>query len=163
MIYQSTIAVNKGGSAAAKSETTLAVTRGLIWLVEIEFPPGCCGLAHLQIFDGSYQVAPSTPGESFHGDAVTLSLDDLYMKDAAPWQLIVKTWNTDDTYDHQLTVRVGQAQSEAEMSRYMPAVSFENFEALLADLLAKQENVRQLQLEAALKDLIPESDEQRET
>jgi len=163
MIYQSTIATTKGGSAGSKEVTVLTVTQGLIWLIEVEFPPGCCGLAHLQIFDGSYQVVPATPGESLHGDAVTLSLDDLYMKDAAPWELVVKTWNTDDTYDHQLTVRVGQAQSEAEMSRYMPAVSFENFEALLADLLAKQENVRQLQLEAALKDLIPESDEQRET
>ena len=48
------------------------------------------------------------------------------------------------------------AMGRAEMSRYMPALSFENFEKLLAETLASQEAIRQLQIEAALKEIIPE-------
>ena len=134
-------------------ETKLSVTSGLLWLLEVDFPPGCCGLAHFQMFDGLYQMFPATPGESFHGDAVTLRFDDLYMKQAAPFEFRIKTWNEDESWDHTLQVRVGMAMGRAEMSRYMPALSFENFEKLLAETLASQEATRQLQMETVLKEL----------
>jgi len=153
VIYCSSITTSKGKTEATATETVLAVTSGLLWMLEVEFPPGCCGLVHFQMFDGKYQVFPATPRESFHGDAVTLHFDDLYFKQAAPFEFTIKTWNTDESWDHTLQVRVGMAMSRAEMSRYMPALSFEDFETLLAESIAKQEVIRQLQLEAAVKEL----------
>ena len=151
MIYTSSITTEAGTVEGAKEDITMQITSGLIWLFEVDFPPGCCGLLHVQIFDGLYQVLPATTGESLHGDAVTVRFDDLYFKQAAPFELKIRTWNDDDTWDHTIQVRVGEAASRAEMSRYMPALSFEDFEKMLADSIAQQEAIRQLQLETLLK------------
>ena len=153
MIYSVSITTLKGKTEATATDTILTVTSGLLWLLEVEFPPGCCGLVHFQMFDGKYQMFPATPGASFHSDASTLRFDDLYHKQSAPFEFIIKTWNTDESWDHTLQVRVGMAMGRAEMSRYMPALSFEGFEKLLAESIAQQETIRQLQLESVLKEL----------
>ena len=153
MIYCVSITTLKGGSEAQAVETKLVVTSGLLFVFEVDFPAGCCGLAHLQMFDGLYQVFPASPGESFHGDNITLKFDDLYFKQNPPFEFTVKTWNEDENWDHTLQVRVGMAMGRAEMSRYMPALSFEDFEALLAESIARQEAIRQLQMETVLKEL----------
>ena len=153
MIYAVTITTSKGGSEGQAVTTVMPVTGGLVWMFEVDFPPGCCGLAHIRVFDGLYQVFPATSGESFHGDNVTLHLDDLYYKQAAPYEFRVVAWNEDEKWDHTLQVRLGMASGEAEMSRYMPALAFKDFERLLADMIAAQELVRQAQLEATLKEI----------
>lgn len=155
MIYTASITTSKGGSEAGAVTTILKVTSGLVWLLEVDFPPGCCGLAHIQIFDGLYQVFPASSGESFHGDNFTLHLEDLYFKEAEPFELRIRTWNVDTVWDHALQVRVGMAMGRAEMSRYMPALAFEDFEELMAELITGQAAARQGQLEAAVKALIP--------
>lgn len=156
MIYSTSITAPKGGSAGQAAETVLLVSPGLLWLLEVDFPPGVCGLAHFQMFDGLYQMFPATPNESFYGDAVTLHFEDLYFKQAAPYEFVIKTWNEDTVWDHTLNVRVGMAMGRAEMSRYMPAIAFEEFENLMAEMLTGQETARQAQLAAVLKELIPE-------
>lgn len=153
MIYAVDITTAREGSEGAAVPTILGVTSGLVWLLEVDFPPGCCGLSHIRIFDGSYQVFPATPGESFHGDNVTLHLEDLYFKTRAPFEFRVETWNTDEKWDHTLQVRVGMAMTRAEMSRYMPALAWENFEQLMAETIARQEAERQARLEAVVKEI----------
>jgi len=153
VIYSVSITTSKGGSEAQAVETKLPVTSGLLWLLEVDFPPGCCGLSHIQVFDGSYQVFPASPGESFHGDNFTLHLEDLYYKQAAPFEFVIRTWNEDDKWDHELQVRVGMAMGKTEMSRYMPALAFEDLEVFLAEMVSNQEIVRQAQLAANLKSL----------
>jgi hypothetical protein len=155
MVYAATITLPAGGSQADPVTHLLSIAPGLIWLFECDFPPGCCGLAHVQVFDGSYQVFPATPNESFHGDAAPVHLDDLYMKSSPPNELVIKGWNEDEEWDHTLQIRVGVAMTRAEMSRYMPALAWENFEKLLAEMVAAQEVARQAQLEAALKAITP--------
>lgn len=153
MIYSSSITTNASTTEGSKADIVLKVTSGLIWLFEVDFPPGCCGLQHVQIFDGSYQLLPSSPGESLHGDNVTSHFEDLYLKQAAPFELKVRTWNLDDTYPHAVQIRIGQASTRAEMSRYMPMFAWENFEKLMAEMVVSQEAVRKIQLEAALKEI----------
>ena len=156
MIYASTISTDEGTAEGSKDDVVLKLTSGLIWMFELDFPPGCCGLLHVQIFDGLYQVLPASIGESLHGDAVTMRFDDLYFKTAAPHELKIRTWNDDDTWPHTTQVRVGMASGRAEMSRYLPAMAWENFERLMAESIAKQESLRQVQLEEALKQITPE-------
>jgi len=153
VIYAKTITTEANTSEGSKEDIVLTVTSGLIWLLEIDFPPGCCALQHVQIFDGSYQVLPATPGESLHGDAVTMRFDDLYFKQAAPYELKIRTWNLDDTWSHTIQIRIGMAASRAEMSRYIPAFGWENFERVLAESLASQQAIREKQLKQMLKDL----------
>jgi len=155
MIYAATITTDAGTAEGAKEDIILKLTSGLIWMFEVDFPPGCCGLLHVQLFDGLYQALPATIGESLHGDNVTARFDDLFFLQGAPFELRIRTWNNDETWGHTVQVRVGLASSRAEMSRYMPALSFEDFEKLLVEAIAGQEQIRQLQLEAALKQITP--------
>jgi len=156
MIYSPSITTDAATVEGSKADVTLKLTSGLIWLFEVDFPPGCCGLLHVQIFDGLYQVLPSSMGEALHSDSVTVKFDDLYWKQAAPFELTIRTWNEDDTWPHTTQVRVGLASTRAEMSRYIPAISFENFEKMLAESIAQQEAIRKLQLLAGIRSLIPE-------
>ena len=153
MIYTSTISTPAGTAEKSIPDVTLKITSGLIWLMEVDFPPGGCGLLHVQVFDGSYQVLPATPGESLHGDAVVMKFDDLYFKEAAPFELMIRTWNEDDTWPHSTQVRIGVASTRAEMSRYVPAFAWEDFEKLMAEMLVSQQALRQAQLEAAVKEI----------
>uniref|UniRef100_A0A6M3IG83 Uncharacterized protein n=2 Tax=viral metagenome TaxID=1070528 RepID=A0A6M3IG83_9ZZZZ len=122
-------------------------------MIEVDFPPGCCGLLHVQIFDGLYQVLPASPGESLNGDSSTLYFDDLYFKTRAPFELTIRTWNNDDLWEHTTQVRIGVAVTRAEMSRYIPAMAYEDFEKLLAETISAQEAVKEAQIQAILKGL----------
>jgi hypothetical protein len=153
MIYAASIVTPAVTAAGSYVETRLTITSGLIWMFEVDFPAGCCGLLHVQVFDGKYQLLPATLEESLHGDNITNRFDDLYLKQAAPFELQIRTWNLDEKWDHSTQVRIGIASSKAEMSRYMPSLSFEDFEVMLAESIAGQEAIKQAQLEQYLKEL----------
>lgn len=156
MIYQAAITESANTAQADATRTVIPVTRGLIWSIEVQFPPGCSGLAHLQLFDGKYQLFPASNGQSLAADGAILSYDDLYYKGAAPFVLVAKTWNLDDTYPHTMTVRVGMASNPAFMSRYLPGVNLGEIDATLGKIREDQAAIRRAQLEAALSDINPE-------
>lgn len=153
MIYTATITTEANTAEASAVETVLSVTKGLVWRVEIEFPAGCCGLMRLQIYDGSYQLLPSTPREFMRGDGVVVGFDDLYLKDAAPFVFKIRTWNLDTVWPHTVQVRVCMASERAFMSRYMPSLAWEEFERILAEAAAGQEAMKAAQLEEMLKEI----------
>ena len=64
MIYSRYVNTLKVGDETLPKRTVLKVSRGLVYKVEVDFPPGPTGLLKVQIFDGGHQVWPSTPGES---------------------------------------------------------------------------------------------------
>ena len=143
MVFSISITTSNGTAKADAKRTVLKVSKGLIYRIEVEFPPGCSGLQHAQIFDGSYQVYPASSDDSFHSDARVIGFDDLYLKTAAPYEFTIKTWNLDDTHDHTVQVRIGMASSEAFMSRYMPSISWEKFSKVLAGAAVEQELMKQ--------------------
>lgn len=153
MIYAATITLPASTAEADAVQTDLIVTRGLLWLVEVGLPPGCAGLVHVQLFDATYQVFPATPGESFHGDGVLRGYDDLYMKSSAPFLFQVKAWNLDTVYSHTISVRLGMASSNTEISRYMPGVAWENLTEAIANMEAVQTATRAAQLAEIQKSL----------
>jgi hypothetical protein len=128
----------------------MAVTRGLVYRVELVFPPGPIGLLHCQIFDGNYQYFPATPGESIHTNDEVVSFDDLYLKQTDPLEFIIKTWNNDDTYEHGLQVRIAMASKEAFMSRYMPSISWDKFSQVLRETEYQQEQEKNEQIQGFL-------------
>ncbi len=146
MIYSATIKTEANTAKVDTVNTVIRITKGLVWLVEVEFPAGCSGLAHIQIFDGKYQLFPASPGDSLHSDGAVLSFDDLYLKQAAPFQFVIKTWNLDETHPHTLQVRIGFASSEVFMSRYMPSVTWDKFNESLKLAAQEQERLRQEQI-----------------
>lgn len=153
MVYSVSISTDADTSEVDAIRTVLRVGKGLVWRIEAEFPPGCAGLAHLKIMDGGYQVFPASPGQSFASDGTVISFDDLYLKDSAPYQFDVLTWNLDEYYSHTLQIRIGMASSEAFMSRYMPSVSWEKFNKSMIEAAQIQQAEKDAQLEILAKDL----------
>ncbi len=141
MVYTASIRTEKLGDEGDRKDTVLKVAKGLVYRMEVEFPPGCCGLQHVQVFDGSYQVYPASGQDSFHSDARVIGFDDLYLKQAAPFEFMVKTWNLDETWPHTIQVRIAMASSEAFMARYMPGLTWKKFQEVLAKA-AQEESLR---------------------
>lgn len=110
-------------------ERQLHVTKGLVHAVSLYFPPGCCGLAGVAIFDGSYQVWPSTPHHWYIGDGDIINLIDLYLKQSPPYLFVVKGYNTDDTFQHTIQVRISLVSGAHYMAHYLPHIQM--------DMLAK--------------------------
>jgi hypothetical protein len=123
-------------------KSVLKVTRGLVYKVEIDFPPGPTGLLKVQIYDGGHQEWPATPGEYFITDGYCISFDDTLLKLAAPFQFDVYTWNLDETYAHGVTVRIGMVSSELYMARFLPSFGYKELRRIIAEETALQEKER---------------------
>ena len=106
MIYVFPITIPANTAETAKLKTTLALTRGQISRVNIEFPAGHVGLTHLHLNRGLYQVWPSNPAANFKSSNETIIWEEMYELDTPPYQLEAYAWNEDDTYEHTITVRL---------------------------------------------------------
>lgn len=82
------------------------VTLGVTEQVWVGFPPGCKGLCHLQVWHWGWPVWPWSPGDSFHWDGYMFTFHDSYELKTEPLELVIKTWNLDDTYAHTPTFAV---------------------------------------------------------
>jgi len=141
MIYGITITTGKGTVRYAPSVNRLYVTKGLVYKIEIDFPPGSAGLLGVAIYDGGFQVWPSTLGEWFTGDGILISFDDVYLKETEPYVFDIYTYNEDDTYDHSVTVRLGFVSKEIFMARFLPTVSYKYFEEMMLRLQRAQQQL----------------------
>lgn len=133
MIYTANISTPKDTAQASLKRTVMTVTKGLVYKVEFYFPSGSAGLMGVAVFDGLFQVWPSTVGEFFIGEDQVISFDDLYLKESAPYTLQCYTYNIDDTHDHFVSVRIGLVSKDVFLARFMPTKGHD----YLADLLAK--------------------------
>jgi len=84
MIYTSEIHTPANTLQANPLITVIETTAGIIYVLKIYFPPGSSGLLHVQIMDAGYQLFPTTIGQSFSGDNLSLSFDETYPKFEPP-------------------------------------------------------------------------------
>ena len=147
MIYTANITTAAGTLQAAPKRTTLQVTKGLVYRVEFYYPPGSLGLMGVAVLDGLYQCWPSNPAEFFISDNETIGFDDLLIKEAAPFEFTVLTYNEDDTFDHFVAVRVGLVSKEVYLARFMPTKSYEYLADLLLRLATERKELEMLQRE----------------
>jgi hypothetical protein len=138
MIYTLDITTPKNTPASSPQKTILRVTNGLVYKIEIDFPPGPSGLLYVSIYDGLYQVWPSTTGAWFHGDAVVISFDDTYAKTSAPFEFTVLTYNLDDTYDHTIQIRLGMVSKEIFARRFLGVLTPEEQEEIFKRMVETQ-------------------------
>lgn len=120
MIYTANITTEIDKFKTKLKKTVLHVTKGLVYKVEFYFPSGSAGLMGVAVFDGLYQVWPSSVGEFFIGEDHVVSFDDLYLKESAPYKFQIYTYNIDDVHGHFVSVRIGLVSSEVFMARFMP-------------------------------------------
>ena len=150
MIYTIDITTPANTSKANLITSVLDITKGLIYQVEIEFPSGAAGLHYVALFDGGFQIYPSTNEQWFHSDNVVITFQDTYLKLIEPYKILIKTYNLDDTYEHRIQVRVGLVSKDIFLARFLPSYNYKYFQSMLENLQVEQEAQRKERLKQGL-------------
>ena len=127
MYFYREITVPPNTLAASPLVTRIGVTAGIAREQWFMFPDGPYGLTHLQVWHHGWQVWPWTPGESFHWNNYVYHLQDRYPFEAEPYELVVKTWNLDDFFEHHVTFAL-------VVDPLPPPTELADLSALLAEL-----------------------------
>ena len=106
MLFEASITIPKSTTAVSPTEEILKIAHGIITNFMVRPRPGHAALAHLVILHHEHQIAPSTEGMDFSGDAFPIDWDEYYESYQPPYELKLKGWNTDDTYPHTFDVFV---------------------------------------------------------
>jgi len=101
--YPLTIDANTPATSPATLEAPLAP--GTIVRVDVQFPRGCVGLAHVQIWRMEHQVWPGNLGGSIAAEGMVVSWPEDEDLDDEPFGLEIRGWNDDDTFPHTITCR----------------------------------------------------------
>lgn len=147
MIYTGNITTPANTVRKAPKITRVKVTKGLIYRVEFYFPPGSMGLMGVAVFDALYQCWPSSIGDYFTSDNETIGFDDLFLKEAEPYEFQVVTYNEDETYEHFVSVRLGLLSKDVYQARFLPLKSHEYLADLLLRLATERKELEMLQRE----------------
>lgn len=147
MVFGAEVNIPAGTTEANPISQELHIMQGLIYRVSVYFPDQCKSQAKVAIFDAAFQLWPSTPGVWFHGNDCWISYPDMYIKKTAPNTLIIKGFNTDDTYEHSPTVHVALVDEKKYQARFMPHLAWEDFEKKLSEILFEQEEIQKKILE----------------
>ena len=84
---------------------TLLMDYGVITSLIINIPRGVFALAGFQLYRGTTQILPRNLGVWFTGDNINRSYDTRIELISPPYELTVKYYNEDDTYDHTITLQ----------------------------------------------------------
>lgn len=106
MLYNFTISTPASTTEANALKTVLPLCQSKIYRVSITFPTGPAGLLYFRLKRALHQLIPFNTNEWVNGDGIIISSNehlDLY---SAPYQLEVYTYNSDDTYAHNIIVSI---------------------------------------------------------
>jgi len=103
-VYHFVIPANTAFETRVSEEMVL--TSGTINRVDVCFPSGCAGLVSCRILSGITQIWPSNPDAWFSYDDATVSWSEDYELDDPSEVLTFEAYNEDDTYDHEITIRL---------------------------------------------------------
>lgn len=96
----------------APIETTIPIPPGIIDFIEVSFPSGCVRLARLRVFYHTVQIVPYNGDQSLAYDDYVSRINLGYEVTENPTELLIKSWNLDDTYTHQLTIGINIVPKE---------------------------------------------------
>ncbi|GAI65891.1 unnamed protein product [marine sediment metagenome] len=106
MLFETSITIPKNTTQADPEIEVLKIAHGIITKVMVRPRPGHAALAHCVILHHEHQIAPSTEGMDFHGDTFPIDWEEYYESYQPPYELKLKGWNDDDTYEHTFDVFV---------------------------------------------------------
>jgi len=150
VIYGGVISTPANTAEASPQDTEVSVAEGIVYHLKVIFPPGPSGLLRVQILDATYLMFPTTLGQSFRGDNLRLDFDVMYAKTAAPFLFIIRTWNLDDTYDHEVQVSLCMESAEEYKARYLPSAQTNPLIMALAEQEAMKTVARRARVDAFL-------------
>ncbi len=120
MFWEYTLTVPANTPASAPVESDVSLSPGVVARVDVQFPRGCVGLVHVQIWRSEHQVWPVNIDGNIASEGQTVSWAEDYDLEDDPTVLTLRGWNLDDSYAHTITFRfallplgTGQAQRGA--------------------------------------------------
>lgn len=106
MLYNWIITVAKNTPRTAPVEEKLSLSIGIVTWYSVVFPPGCAGLVHCKIYHRETQIVPSKGDQDLSGDTFPIEWTDYYELYERPADFLARCWNEDDTYPHNVTIRI---------------------------------------------------------
>jgi len=117
MYYEQVLQIPKSTPPENPASVSIPVHPGRVNRVEVFFPRGCAGLAHVIIAMWGRQVWPTNPDSFFTGDDDQIAFsEDLDLVDP-PYEFVVYGWNEDDTYSHGPIVRIEITPADDTLSQ----------------------------------------------
>jgi len=106
MLYNWIITVPKNTPRTAPVEVRLSLSIGIVTWYSVVFPSGCAGLVHCKIYHREHQIVPSKDDQDLSGDTFPIEWTDYYELYERPADFLARCWNEDDTYEHNVTIRI---------------------------------------------------------
>ncbi len=150
MIFQKTVSVAAGGSSSSPLKTTLELTKGLIYKIEVWFPPGSSGLMGVAVFDKLTWLYPSVHGEYFIGDNLQIDYDETYIIENPPYEFSIQYYNSDTLFSHTFVIRIGLLTRDDLIVRYLPKSEI----GLLLEAIEKEKSQQSLTESASIQKIL---------
>lgn len=106
MSYAVALAIPPNTPSETPESHELKVAPALIDRVSLTFPSGCVGLVGVRFRHPERQIWPINPGEWFVGNDEQIAFTPNLRLEAHATLIYVEGYNTDDTYDHTVYVRI---------------------------------------------------------
>lgn len=122
MVFSLTVLTPSGIIQSHPQVTPIKLFKGLIYHVELYFPPGSSGLMGVQLSAGGHQMYPFNRESWFIGDDVLFKYDDLEYFTISTSQLDIITYNVDSQFSHEVMINIGLLTNK----QFQQAVAPEN-------------------------------------
>lgn len=120
--YHLTIPPNTPASGLVSMDCPLDY--GVITHVEIEFPPGCNGLAAVRVRERGHQLYPTNDKSFFISNAYVIAFSETYRLYSPPYLFFFEGYNLDEIYSHTITLRLAIIRPEDTLARYLSDIFF---------------------------------------
>jgi hypothetical protein len=98
------LAVPKNTAIASYTSYHLPLPISQTHRLWIEYPKGCAGLVGFQLWRGVEQIFPLPAGVWLRSDGFTLNFAFTHFVDKEPYEVELRGYNLDDTYQHTLWI-----------------------------------------------------------
>lgn len=105
MLFEYPLEIPANTAETAKATLDAPLAPGTVARVDVQFPRGCVGLAHVQIWRREHQIFPTNLDGNIAAEGMVVSWPEDYDVDDEPFALELRGWNEDDSYAHTVTFR----------------------------------------------------------
>lgn len=114
MRFVKVLTVTAGSTKSSPSRDSILLSNGMLYHMEVAFPPGPGNWVSVVVLDGNVQIAPANPDGVFNWNDYTLSFTMNYPLTDVPYKLLLRGWSPDAIFDHNITFRFDVQPTEKD-------------------------------------------------
>lgn len=97
---------------SAPATKLIQLTEGVITHWWVGFPDGCADHVHVTVYEFEHQILPRGEDEDLFWNNYVFGIPDSYKLTEEPYEIEVRAWNEDDSYDQYVVVGVALEEIE---------------------------------------------------